>query len=170
MNEIQEKRCETLKFFDQKSKIISDGIYAISESGLYYFETEKYVQNDPERNWIITKIMIFDIEKANLIHEYFTDHDDETFAWITKDNIDYLLFPEFLGGYSIFDTQLNKLHSFYTKDDPFIWQNIEFDLINNQLIVEGNYLACPTEIITYKCFETTQLPYFILKRCYPKNH
>lgn len=50
MNEIQEKRDEILKFFDQKSKITSDGIYAISESGLFYFETEKYVQNDPERN------------------------------------------------------------------------------------------------------------------------
>ncbi len=58
MNEIQEKRCEILNFFDQKSKIISDGIYAISESGLYYFETEKYVQNDAERNWIITKIVV----------------------------------------------------------------------------------------------------------------
>lgn len=114
--------------------------------------------------------MIFDTEKAKLIYEYFTDHDDETFAWITKDKIDYLLFSEFLGGYSIFDTQLNELHSFYTNDDPFIWQKIQFDSINNQLIVEGNYWACPTEIITYNCSEITHLPYPILKRIYPKNH
>lgn len=163
-NTIQAKRDEILKVFDQNAKISGDNIYAISESGLFYFETEKYLQNDPERNWIINKIMIFDTEKANLIYEYFTDHDDETFAWITKDNIDYLLFPEFLGGYSIFITQTNDLQSFYTKDDPFIWQKIDYLSNSNQLVVKGCYWACPTEIITYNFNNRMQLPYPIIKR------
>ena len=166
MHSIPAKRKAIKDFFDSHAKIEGDSIYAISDSGLYYFETEKYVQNDPERNWIITKIMIFDTEKACCIFEYFTDHDAETFAWISINTTDYLLFPEFLGGYSIFNTASLELHSYYCEDDPFIWQEITFSPQQMQLVVTGNYWACPSEIISYSCAACTALPYPILQRTY----
>jgi hypothetical protein len=163
---MNDKRQEVLKYFDAFAKIEAETTYGISERGLYYFEIEKYQQHDENRNWIITKVQIFDMEKAICLFEYLTDHDDENFAWITIKDIEYLIYPEFLGGYSLFDTSTLQLHSYYNENDAFIWQNIYFNPEKNQLIVEGNYWACPSERIIYDCKNITQLPYPILERFY----
>lgn len=166
---INKKRSEILKYFDANSKVECGAICDISNNTDYYFETILYKQKDINRNWQINKIEIYDLHSAKLKFSYLTDNDMETFLWIVKEEIDYLLYPEFLGGYSIYNTKSNELHSYYSESDPFIWTEITFLSDINQLEVIGCYWACPMEKILYDCTDICNLPYPILSRTYLQN-
>jgi hypothetical protein len=158
------KRADIRQYFDETAKIVGADEFSLSEYGIYYFETQQYRQTDPNRNWIVTKIQIGHIEKDGYIFEYLTDSDSSCSAWIYKDKKDYLLLPEFQGGQSIFDVAEQRLYSFYSEDDPFIWTNIYISPDKTKLAVTGCYWACPFEIVIYDCTNLTELPYSCIHR------
>jgi hypothetical protein len=156
---MNKKRADIRQYFDETAKIVGTDEFSLSEYGIYYFETQQYRQTDPNRNWIVTKIQIGHIEKDGYLFEYLTDNDNSCSAWIYKDKKDYLLLPEFQGGQSIFDVAEQRLYSFYSEDDPFIWTNIYISPDKTKLAVTGCYWACPFEIVIYDCTNLTELPY-----------
>ncbi|MDR6969573.1 hypothetical protein J2X31_003606 [Flavobacterium arsenatis] len=158
------KRTDIRQYFDETAKIVRKDEFDLSESGLYYFETQQYKQTDINRNWTVTKIQIGHIEKDGHFFEYLTDYEYNCSLWIYKDKKDYLLLPEFQGGQSVFDVEEKKLYSFYSEDDPFIWANIFVSPDNTKLAVTGCYWACPFEIVVYDCSNLTELPYACIYR------
>ncbi|MFC6096330.1 hypothetical protein ACFPVY_06685 [Flavobacterium qiangtangense] len=158
-NEIDIKRADIKKYFDETAKIVGTDEFGLSEFGIYYFETQQYLQTDPNRNWRVTKVQIGNIEKDVPFFEYLTDNEDTCSLWVYKDKKDYLLLPEFQGGQSIFDVEARKLHSFYSEDAPFIWTSIFLSPDKTKLAVTGCYWACPSEIVIYDCTNLTELPY-----------
>lgn len=163
-NEINIKRTDIIKYFDETAKIVGTDEFSLSEYGLYYFEAQQYRQTDPNRNWIITKIQIGHIEKDGYFFEYLTDNEDTCSLWIHKDKKDYLLLPEFQGGQSVFDVDERRLYSFYSENDPFIWNNIHISPDKTRLAVTGCFWACPFEIVVYDCTNLTELPYSCIHR------
>jgi len=162
--DIDIKRADIKQYFDENAKILEAEQFELSEYGMYYFEAQQYHQTDPKRNWIVTKIQIGHIEKEGHFFEYLTDNDDNCFLWVCKDNKDYLLLPEFQGGQSIFDVAEQRLYSYYSEDDSFIWINIHISPNKTKLAVTGCYWACPFEIVVYDCANLTGLPYLCIYR------
>ncbi len=163
-NEIDSIRTAINQNFDSNGSLGWTDVFSQSEYGLFYIATELYKQASPDRNWIITKVYIGHIEKEGYFFEYLTDNDDTCFEWIYKDKKDYLLLPEAQGGQSIFDIAEQKLHSFYSSEDPFIWTDIHVSADKTKLAVTGCYWACPFEIVVYDCTELTKLPYTCVYR------
>jgi hypothetical protein len=162
-NEIDDVRIDIKKYFDPQNKLEGER-YALSESGLYYFTSERYKQSDPKRNWVICKIQIWDTEKNKIIFEYLTDADDSDYssAWICKDKKEYLLLPEAFQGQSVFDAFSRKLYSFYSSEDTFIWVALYPSPDGNKIAVDGSYCACPSELRVYDIKNITELPYKII--------
>ncbi len=162
-NEIEQIRTEICQYFDEKNKLPEER-YELSEGGLFYFTSERYMQTDLKRNWVVCKIEIFNIETSEKLLEYITDADDNDFAacWFQKDNKDYLILPEAFQGQSIVDISQKQLHSFYSSQEPFIWQTIYPSPDGNKLAVEGCYWACPRELRIYDSTEIVKLPYLIV--------
>ena len=163
-NEIDIKRADIKQYFDETAKIVGTDEFKLSEFGIYYFETQQYLQTDPNRNWRVTKVQIGNIEKDGHFFEYLTDNEYTCSLWIYMDKKDYLLLPEFQGGQSIFEVEEQKLHSFYSEDDPFIWTSIFLSPDKTKLAVTGCYWACPYEIVVYDCTKLTELPYTCIYR------
>jgi hypothetical protein len=162
--EIDIKRADIKLYFDETAKIVGTNEFGLSECGIYYFETQQYLQTDPNRNWIVTKVQIGNIEKDGHFFEYLTDNEHTCSLWVYKDKKDYLLLSEFQGGQSIFDVEEQKLHSFYSEADPFIWTSIFLSPDKTKLAVTGCYWACPFEIVVYDCTNLTELPYACIYR------
>jgi hypothetical protein len=163
-NEIDIKRAEIKQYFDESVKIAGSNEYGLSEYGLYYFETQQYKQKGYDQNWVVTKIQIGQVEKNEFLFEYLTDNDNSFFAWVYKEGKDYLLFPEFQGGQSVFDVEERKLYSYYSESDSFIWTNILISPDKNKLAVTGCYWACPYEIVIDDCSDIKKLPYHCIYR------
>lgn len=161
LNEIDNIRREINLYFDPNNRFNEVEQYGLSESGLYYFTSERYKQTDPKCNWVVCKIEIWDTEKAEKIYEYITDADDTDYCakWLSKNNKEYLILPEAFQGQSIFDVNARQLHSFYSSSDPFIWTGIYPSPDGNKIAVDGCYWACPNELRIYNTENITALPY-----------
>lgn len=159
-NEIEKVRQDIQKYFDENNRLEKER-YELSEGGLYYFTSERYKQNDPKRNWVICKIEIYNIETTEKILEYFTDADDNDYCacWFKKNGDDYLILPEAFQGQSIVDIREKKLYSFYSSEEPFIWQLIYPSPGGNKIAVDGCYWGCPNELRVYDTNKITNLPY-----------
>src|SRR3989339_721962 len=104
--EIAILRKDILKYFDKQNEIPGEKV-KLSTSGLYYYAVFKYKQANPKRNCLICKIEIWVTETYKKIFEYLSDSTDneDSAIWIKKNGTEYLLLPEFAGGYSVFDTK-----------------------------------------------------------------
>ena len=160
-NEIETVRQDINLYFDKNNRLGIDEHYELSESGLYYYTSERYRQTDPKRNWIVCKIEIWDIEKSVKIFEYLTNSDDMDYCscWVHKNGKEYLMLPEAFQGQSVFDVSSKQLFSFYSREDPFIWQSIHPSPNGNKVAVDGCYWACPNELRVYNTENITELPY-----------
>jgi hypothetical protein len=158
-NEIEKKRADIQQYFDKNGRIDEPSEVYQSKSELYYIQTERYLQNDPIRNWIVTKISIHHKEQPDYVFEYLTDNDDTSFEWLQKDGKEYLLLPELQGGQSIFDVLAQKLYSCYSIIDPFIWIDIYPSPNKTKFAVLGCYWGYPWEIKIYDCSKLVELPY-----------
>jgi|GEM_PF-1439515 len=163
-NDIDIKRANIKLYFDETAKIVGTDEYALSEYGIYYYETQQYRQTDQNRSWVVTKIQIGYLEKDGYFFEYLTDNEDTCSLWIYENKKHYLLLPEFQRGQSVFDVEEQMLYSFYSKDDPFIWTSIFISPDKTKLAVTGCYWACPFEIVVYDCMNLIKLPYSCIYR------
>lgn len=164
VNEIDKIRCDINQYFDENNCMPNSEHYELSEGGLYHYTSQRYRQTDTKRNWIVCKIEIWDVEKNIKIYEYITDADDNDYCacWFTKNNNDYLILPEAFQGYSVFDVQNRRLHSFYSSNDPFIWISVLPSPDGNKIAVDGCYWACPNELRIYDTTNLSQLPFALL--------
>lgn len=170
INKTEKIREEIKTHFDINSSLGFTKLISQSEYGLYYIETEHYKQSKSNSDWIISKIYVHHLENQKVIFEYLTNHDDDFHTWICKNGNDYLLFPEVQGGQSILDISEQKLYSFYSEDDPFIWVDIFISPDKTKLAVMGCYWACPTELVIYDCNDLTNLPYVPIYRQLLENN
>lgn len=161
-NEIEEIRKEVKRYFDSNNQLPGEK-YQLSESGLYYYTSQRYKQSDPKRNWVVCKIELWEIKRNVQLFEYFTDADDSDcgHAWICKNNKEYLLLPEAFQGQSVFDISTNKLYSFYSSAEPFIWRHIYPSPNANKIAVIGCYWGHPNELRVYNTENITTLPYLL---------
>lgn len=165
-------RSDISAHFDLEGIIENSEEIKLSESGLFYYSSTLYRQKDKTRNWIVSKIEIWDTEASEKIFEYITDNDlsHHNSLWIkSNDGHEYLFLPEFQTGYSIFDVSSVQLHSCNLKDDPFIWAQIHPSPDKTKLAVLGCYWACPFGIRIYDIKDITMPPYPIIYETYPSN-
>ena len=160
-NEIKKIRDDAALYFDANNRLERDEIKDFSESGKYYFSMTHYLQTDENRNWITSKVEIFKTGKTISDFSFLANSEDMIFhsCWVTKNNIEYLLLPEAMGGQSIYDTKNNAFFSFYSEEEPFIWLDLYPSPDANKIAVEGCYWACPCELRVYDMSDITQLPY-----------
>ncbi|OGC06077.1 hypothetical protein A2230_02605 [candidate division WOR-1 bacterium RIFOXYA2_FULL_36_21] len=158
--EIAILRKDILKYFDKQNEIPGEKV-KLSTSGLYYYAVFKYKQANPKRNCLICKIEIWVTETYKKIFEYLSDSTDneDSAIWIKKNGTEYLLLPEFAGGYSVFDTTTYKLHSYYSTADPFIWTGIFPSPSVDKIAVNGCYWGCPDELRVFDTKNIISLPY-----------
>ena len=57
----------------------------------------------------------------DLLFRLITDHEEGFHAWLVRNETDYLIFPEALGGQTVFDLTNRKFASNYNAEDEFIW-------------------------------------------------
>lgn len=159
MNHIEKKRADIQACFDPQ-KIISESRETFySPDKKYKIETVDFLQNDPTRNWTVKRVELFYEITGTLLQRFFLDDDHFFHAWVTKDDVDYLLCAEELcGGQTVIDLTNNQLFSYSSGDDGFIWA--EYFLSPNKKIVAiiGCYWACPYVIKLFSFEHPTQLP------------
>lgn len=158
-NEIELIRKDVKRYFHESGKLPEREHYVLSNGGLYYFTATPYKQNDPSRNWIVSKIEIWNIEASRLLFHYLRDDDLHCGTWVQKQKKDYLFLPECSQGQSVFDVSENRLYSFYSSKDPFIWLGVFPSPDANRVAVDGCYWGCPNELRVFDISEITKLPY-----------
>lgn len=171
---IAQSRSDIVAHFDPEGMIENSEEVKLSESGLYYYSCTLFRQKDKTRNWIVSKVEIWNTEASEKIFEYITDNDrsaDSSLWMKTSDGREYLFIPEFQTGHSIFDVSSAQLHSCKLEDDPFIWTQMFPSLDQTKLSVFGCYWACPFGIRTYDIKDIISLPYPIIHEIYlPNDH
>lgn len=171
-NNIAQLRSDIIAHFDPEGMIENSEEVKQSESGLYYYSCTLFRQRHEARNWIVSKIEIWNTEASEIIFEYITDNDrsHEFSLWMeTNDGREYLFIPEFQTGYSVFDVSSGQLHSSEQEEDPFIWTQMFPSLDKTKLAVFGCYQACPFGVRTYDIKDIISLPYPIIHEIYPPN-
>lgn len=163
-NNIIQIRLDIKNHFDPYGMIENSKEIKFSESVLFYYSCTLFRQKDESRNWIVSKIEIWDTEAAKKIFEYITDNDmsHHSSRWIISKGHEYLLLSEAQTGYSIFDISACQLYSCNIEEDPFIWMEMYLSTDGEKLMVEGCHWACPCELRVYAVENITKLPYNLL--------
>ena len=73
-NIIDIKRADIKQYFDKNALTAGNEKFCLSEDGIYYFISEQYWQNDPNRNWEVTLVQIGHIEKNGFFFEFKIEH------------------------------------------------------------------------------------------------
>ena len=159
-NDIEKIRTDIKKYLDLDNKEGEED-YRLSETDNFYFTAENFRQNDTKRNWVVSKIKIWETGNPTFDFDYISNSEDtiQQSCWMIKDGTEYLFLPEATGGQSVYDTKLKQLHSFYSDEEPFIWLKLCPSPDGNKLAVEGCYWACPNELRIYDISEIAKLPY-----------
>ena len=162
MNSIATIRKDIRKYFSEQSLLRDEEeVYGLSGGGLYYYTCQFYKQTDKNRNWVVSRIEIHNIETNEKLLEYLADSDDahHSACWFQKGGNDYLFLPEVRAGQTIVDMNNRQLYSYYSPEEPFIWQSIFPSPDKNKIAVDGCYWACPNELRIYDITNQTALPY-----------
>jgi hypothetical protein len=86
------------------------------------------------------------------------DHHRFWHAWITRDNVEYLVCSEDLEGQTVVDLTNRKIASVTCENDPFIWTDFHLSNDGKMLAVMGCYWACPYMVTVYDFRDPTSLP------------
>jgi hypothetical protein len=159
MNSIEKIRAELQKYFDPE-KIIEDSRETFfSPDKKFRVETVDYRQTNPELNWSVKRVELFNEITGKMQMTFYLDDDWFYHSWITKDGIDYLLCSENLcGGQTVVDLTNNKISSYASGDDGFIWIDHHLSPDSKKLLALGCFWACPTIIKIYNFENPLDLP------------
>lgn len=163
-NLIQNVRADTLKYFDESALLPGTEETYFSPDNKYFFQSNYYRQTDKNRNWIVSKIQVFQNDTKEKIFEFIRNDDSLFHGWLTSDNKSYLLLSEDLEGKSILDLSTRKLYSYSFEDDKFIWCEYYPSPDGKRLAVIGCYWACPYELVVFDTSNPTSFPYKELYR------
>ncbi len=148
MNEIDNVRTETARYFNPDSEVLDTKESEVSPCGRYQLTCSLFHQNDPARNWDILKVTVMEIESNRTLLEYFTEYPEEFHGWIHKAGTQYLLFPEALGGQTVIDPARKKFSSHYDSGDEFIWTAFHPSPAGRWLVVSGAaHMQLPSTIL-----------------------
>lgn len=84
------------------------------------------------------------------------------YAWVTRDDHDYFLFPEDLEGQSVVDLTERQIAGFAEKDGGFIWTEFHPSPDKSKLAIIGCCWACPYQVLVYDFRDPMSLPLPIL--------
>lgn len=163
-NLIQDIRTDIINHFDDKALLPNTEETHFSPDKKYYFTSNYYQQTDNHRNWIVSKIQIFQTDNKEKIFEFIRNDDSSFHCWLNIANKSYLLLSEDLEGKSIFDITNRKFFSYSFEYDKFIWCEYYPSPDGKRLAIIGCYWACPYEILVFDTSEPTKYPYRELYR------
>lgn len=135
----------------------SDGEHH-SPDGRYTLRCKGFRQDDPKRNWIVFEVCVIENSSGDQLFKFITDHEEDFHAWLERNETDYLIFPEALGGQTVFDLTNRKFASHYTEEDEFIWVNSHLSPSKRWLAIQGCYWACPDGVMVYDFSRPLSLP------------
>ena len=159
MNHIEEFRKEIATYLDINSKIKESETTVFSPTKKYRIETAEYNQTQPDTNWEITKVEIFDHATGEKLFSIFSNWGTFFHGWATKGNIDYIMCAEDIyGGQTIIDLTNRIIESFSPGEDGFIGTDYYISPNAEILGVVGCYWACPYVLKFYKFDNPLQLP------------
>jgi hypothetical protein len=158
MNNIEIVRNEIKEFFNANSKIIETEII-FSPNKKYKVETSSYSQNDPNRNWDVTKIEIYNEPEQKMIFSFYVNDGTFYYSWVTKEKIEYLLCAEDLcGGQTIIDLTNQKMSSYSLNNDGLIWTKHLLSPDEKLLAVFGCVWGSPFFVTVYHFDNPMELP------------
>lgn len=158
-NLIEEVRADINKYFDANALIPNLEEIHYSPDKKYFFKSNYYNQSDNSRNWIVSKIEIFQTEGESKIFEFIRNDDSLFHCWLKIDNKSYLLLSEDVEGKSILDLTNKTFYSYSFEEEKFIWCEYYPSPDCKKLAVIGCYWACPSEIRVFDISEPTKFPF-----------
>ena len=158
MNQINEIRAEIEKFFNADLIIPSEHISDKSANGNYLLNVDVYAVNDPHRNWYISVATITDLRTNEVVAQIKRNDDSFFFAWIERDEIEYLICSEDLEGQTVIDLTHHHIASYSSEDDLFIWMEFYPSPSMDKIAIVGCCWACPYVVAVYNFHNPTQLP------------
>lgn len=151
-------REDVCRHFNPSSKEAECDSHHQSPDGRYSLLCTAFRQTDPKRNWIVLEVCVIENSSGDQVFKFITDHEENFHTWLVKDETDYLLFPEALGGQTIFDLTHRKFASHYTEEDEFIWVAAHLSPSRRWLAIQGCYWACPDAVMVYDFSNPLSLP------------
>jgi len=164
INEIEKSRADTVQFFNPNSLLPGSEELSYSPTHNFFLKSTNYRQSHPNRNWIVTKIEIYQTFENKKIFEFLRNYDTNWHCWINQNGNEYLVCSEDFEGQSVFDLTTMKFYSFFSPSSPFILVEYIPSPDNLKLAVVGCYWACGYELVIYDISNITQLPFREFRR------
>jgi hypothetical protein len=159
MNQISEIREEVKKYFDPLNFVSECGEVSISPSGVFRLETSVYKQTKPNTNWEVTKVVILNNGTNEIIFDFFSNHGQLFYSWITANNTEYLVCAEDIyGGQTVVDLTNRVFSSFSLNVDGYISKEFYLSPNGRILATIGCFWACPYSIKLFDFCDPMNLP------------
>jgi hypothetical protein len=157
VNYIEKIREEIKKDFDEVKFEKGDFETLISPCKKFHLDTRNFWLKD--RNLDLTKVEIYNHNSNTKFLEFFVNESRFFYAWLTKNNIDYLVCAEdIFGGQTIVDLTNQKIVGYSPNEDGFIWTDFHLSPDGNILATIGCYWACPYVIKLFNFENPMDLP------------
>ena len=157
-NTIQDIR-DALQF--QFNTKVSPPVYhyeELSPCGRYRLTIDEFAvkENQTISEFVVATVLL---REANEVVTTFLRNDSRLFyAWITRNDHDYLLFPEDLEGQSIVDLTTRRIAGFADNEGGFIWTEFHPSPDKAKLAVIGCFWACPYQVVVYDFRDPMDVP------------
>jgi hypothetical protein len=159
MNQIEKKRAEVQRYFDERNYVVNSDETIISKSENFSLITRCYEQTKPDVNWSVTKVSVYEILSNEKIFEFYVNDSQFFYGWAEKNGTEFLICAEdIFGGQTIIDLTNRKMNSFSPDDDGYIWTEFHLSPNSNYLATIGCYWACPFTIKVFDFQNPLNLP------------
>lgn len=121
----------------------------------YKIIIDNYRGKVEDYNYSGCKCSLVDREEQKIIAWYSIDDSGDFYNLINhSDGKEYLVFRQDLYGYSVLDIKDRKIFQFYPEKslnggETFIWTGVNYNPLNNLLIVSGCYWGAPNSVEIY---------------------
>jgi hypothetical protein len=163
-NEIETVREKMKRVLESARLCPDEGFNELSPCGRYLLEVEAYAPAEVPN---YSTIAVATVRSAVTREVVVTLNRNDTrcfYAWVTRDEHDYLLFAEDLEGHSVIDLTARRVEGFSSPDDQFIWAEIHPSPDRMWLAVVGCYWACSYEVAVYDFHDPLRLPLPVVAR------
>jgi hypothetical protein len=158
MNNIEKERAEIRRYFDPQNFIEGSLETSYSPNNRYRLLSSSYRQTKPDLNWIATKVEIYDNSTDEKLFD-FISNDRFFHAWLTANDIEYLVCAEdMFGGQTVIDLTNKQMASYSPGEDGFIWTEFFLSPDGRTLATIGCIWACPFQIKVYDFSDPMNLP------------
>ena len=157
MNYIEKIRAKIKKDFDEQTFQKGDLETFISPSNKFRLDTTNFWLKEP--NLDLTKVEVYEQIPNEKVFDFFINESRFFHAWLTKNNIDYLICAEdIFGGQTVVDLTNRKMVGYSPNEDGFIWTDFHLSPDGKTLATIGCYWACPYVIKLFDFTDPMTLP------------